>query len=366
VTVRALAVRLRPMLGPLWPLARRLARRLGVHPSVPPPSAPPPAPVLQGAAGPCVAGIELHLCTVFQSYLLVRGVLTLAPGAVQAALEVEVTQDGARPPQLWRVVESHGGGLLEFAAEVLVGRTAPPAGALLRFRSGDHESAWHLRDLLLTAQVRDLRSLMPRFQQMVADRAAAGERPAMLDIGGRARSGVQRSELFPDCDVTVLDIVAEPGVDVVGDAHEMSRLFPAESFDFAMSISVFEHLLMPWKVAIELNRVLKPGGVALIHTHQTEGMHDRPWDFLRFSDTAWAGIFNRYTGFEVICTDLSRYMHAVPAVLLEGVDGPECGGGFQCSGVMVRKTGPALVEWAVPLADVVKTSYPQGADAQPV
>ena len=350
------------MLGPLWPVARRVAKRLGLYTPVPPPSE--PAPASQREAGPCVAGIELHLCTVFHSYLLLRGVLTLAEGAAERGLEVEVIQDGGRPPQLWRVIDSHGGGSLEFAVEALVGRTTPPAAATLRFRSGGHETSWRVSDLLLTAQIRDLRSLMPRFQQAVADHVAAGVRPAMLDIGGRARSGVQRSQMFPDCDVTVLDIVDEPGVDVVGDAHVMSRLFPADSFDFVLSVSVFEHLLMPWKVAVEMNRVMRTGGIALIHTHQTEGMHDLPWDFLRFSDTAWAGIFNRYTGFEVICTDLSRYMHVVPAVLLEEVDGPVCGGGFQCSGVMVRKTGPVLVDWPVPLGDVVKTSYPQGADAQ--
>jgi hypothetical protein len=221
-------------------------------------------------------------------------------------------------------------------------------------------------DLLPVAQRRDLRTLMPEFQQATRDLAAReGRRPVLVDLGGRARSRNQMSEYFPDCEVSVFDIVAAPEVDVVGDAHLLSQHYPPESVDFILSVSVFEHLLMPWKVAVEMSRVMRTGGIALVHSHQAEGMHDRPWDFLRFSDTAWSGVFNRYTGFEIVRVDLSRFMHVVPAVMLEGIDRSDGAGGFQCSAVIVRKIGPALVDWPVPLGEVVKTSYPQGADAHP-
>ncbi|HME78232.1 MAG TPA: class I SAM-dependent methyltransferase [Mycobacterium sp.] len=66
----------------------------------------------------------------------------------------------------------------------------------------------------------------------------------ILDIGGRARSGVDRRGEYPGCDLIVFDRVADPTVDVVGDAHALSSHFPAESFDFIVSIAVFEHLLI--------------------------------------------------------------------------------------------------------------------------
>ena len=50
-------------------------------------------------------------------------------------------------------------------------------------------------------------------------------------------------------------------MDVVGDAHTLSRHYPDAAFDAVMAFSVLEHLLMPWKLVIELNRVLKPGGI---------------------------------------------------------------------------------------------------------
>lgn len=343
-----------------------LMRRAGPAPGVSGPMAPPLAGI-----GP-VRGVELQTCTLFYSLLRLHGIaavqdaMRLGPDALRAGFVVRLLCDGTAAPQKFTVVRVHVDGSVEFTVEALVDRARPVEGTVVELSYGGVPTAWPLAALMPAAQSRDQRSLMPEFQRAVAAHAARGVRPAMLDIGGRARSQVQRSEMFPDCDVKVMDIVADPGVDIVGDAHELSKLLPAESFDFAMSISVFEHLLMPWKVAVELNRVMRPGGMVLVHTHQTIGMHDMPWDFLRFSDAAWAGIFNRYTGFEVVKTDMSRFLHVVPSVLLDPTVDFENAGGFECSSVIVRKTGPAQVEWAVPLGDVVKTSYPQGADAQPV
>jgi hypothetical protein len=67
-----------------------------------------------------------------------------------------------------------------------------------------------------------------------------------------------------------------------------------------MSLSVFEHLAMPWKVAVEMAKVMAPGAVAYIQTHQTYPIHDAPWDYWRMSKDAWPALFNRSTGFEIL------------------------------------------------------------------
>ena len=136
----------------------------------------------------------------------------------------------------------------------------------------------------------------------------------LLDIGGRARSGLDRRRQFRIRDYVVLDILAGSNVDVVGDAHTLAASFPAASFDAILSVSVFEHLLMPWTVVTQMNEVLKPNGIALVFTHQTLGMHDLPWDFSRFSDTAWDALFNEHTGFEIVERALDRMQHIVPAI----------------------------------------------------
>ncbi len=296
-------------------LLRRVARRLlRGQPAM----AAMPAPTGGVGPGPVIA-VSLQACTLFFSYLRLRGLAAVdearwgAEATMRALFSARLLCDGVAPPAKLEILRFLDDGSLEFVLEAMIDRARPVEGTELELSYDGEPTRWALALLIPSAVAGDLRSMMPEFQRAVADRAAAGARPAMLDIGGRARSRVQRSELFPDCDVTVLDIVADPGVDVVGDAHELSRLFAPDSFDFAMSISVFEHLLMPWKVAVELNRVMRPGGFVLVHTHQTIGMHDMPWDFLRYSDAAWAGIFNRYTGFEVIKTDMSRFLHIVPA-----------------------------------------------------
>jgi SAM-dependent methyltransferase len=148
----------------------------------------------------------------------------------------------------------------------------------------------------------------------------------------------------------------------VGDAHELSAHFPEGHFDFAMSLAVFEHLLMPWKVAVEMNRVLRTGGLAYVWAPQSHPLHDMPWDFFRFSDASWHALFNRRTGFEVVATDMSMQVHIVPRVLPEQSADSEHTLGYLSSEVLVRKIGPAEVDWPVRLAEVTDTMYPTDSD----
>ncbi len=184
------------------------------------------------------------------------------------------------------------------------------------------------------------------------------EGATLLDIGGRARSQVDRSRDFPNASVTVLDILDDENVDVVGDAHELSALFPPDSFDAVQSVSVFEHLMMPWKVVVEMNRVLKTGGIGFVATHQTIGMHDLPWDFWRFSDTAWDALFNEATGFEIVDRALSSEQFIVPFVYRPSGPYPERSAGYESSAVTFRKTGPCRVDWPVKLGEISDTMYP--------
>jgi SAM-dependent methyltransferase len=77
------------------------------------------------------------------------------------------------------------------------------------------------------------------------------------------------------------DIQALPGVDVVCDATALA--FEDNKFDYVWSNAVLEHVREPWKVAAEIARVLKPGGVAIIHTPFLEYVHGWPDDYYRFT-----------------------------------------------------------------------------------
>ena len=191
--------------------------------------------------------------------------------------------------------------------------------------------------------------------------AAMAARPPgrLLEIGSRARSGVTRRDWAqPGWDYSGFDIKSGPNVDVVGDAHALSRHYPAAQFDAVMAFSVLEHLLMPWKFVIELNRVLKPGAVGLFTTHQCWPLHDQPWDFWRFSDTAWAGLLNAATGFEVIAARMGEPAYLVAQRCSPATAFAEHPAGALASFVFFRKIGETRLEWPVELSAITATAYP--------
>lgn len=122
----------------------------------------------------------------------------------------------------------------------------------------------------------------------------------VLEIGSRDVSGSIRKGCFSNGDgYTGFDFHAGKNVDVVGDAHMLSHYFENDSFDAIFSFSVFEHLAMPWKVVIEMNRVLKPGGLLFIATHPCWPAHEQPWDFWRFQVESFGVLLNNKTGFQI-------------------------------------------------------------------
>lgn len=260
----------------------------------------------------------------------------------------------------------HGGVLPDlgpgkgFSVEILLREDEFPEAGKLVFRTS--------RDVDLTIRLTDLisdrrgRSEGGQTFRYFRDRVAMAPGARLLDVGGRDRSEVGDRKEFPGAQVTVVDVLPGPRVDVVGDAHQMSDLFPADHFEFVHSRSVFEHLLMPWKVALEINKVLKPGGLVFISTHQTIGLHDQPWDFLRFSRDAWPGFFNPATGFEIIAAYEEAPQFIIPWLWSEGKRFAEASVGFEASGVLARKTGVSTLDWPVKTADIIETAYPDVPD----
>jgi SAM-dependent methyltransferase len=198
--------------------------------------------------------------------------------------------------------------------------------------------------------------LLERMRSLVAEHPA----PRVLEIGGRARSGVLHRDIYgPVAEYVGLDVLPGEGVDVVADAHEMSAALGGERFDFACSYMVWEHLAMPWKVVLELNRVLVTGGHAYVVAPQTCGMHDLPWDFFRFSDSAFRALFAAETGFEVLEVERGVPMHLFPFIGLDPIwRDAEAAAGFFAVGALVRKTGPTELSWPADASRVVSAPYP--------
>ena len=188
-----------------------------------------------------------------------------------------------------------------------------------------------------------------------------GSRPPgrLLEIGSRARSGNEYRSFVPaEWEYTGLDVKTGPNVDLVGDAHELSSVVGDRRFDAVFSVSVFEHLLIPWKVILEVNRVLLDDGLLFITTHQTFPLHDQPWDFFRFSDRAWVSMLNDDTGFEIVDTALGEPATVVPRAANRATWNPQPEPAFLLSCVLARKVGDARVSWPVDAKQLLVSEYP--------
>jgi SAM-dependent methyltransferase len=123
----------------------------------------------------------------------------------------------------------------------------------------------------------------------------------ILEIGSREVTGKSDARArFSKAEYVGFDFYPGSNVDVVGDAHKLSQYFGDQRFDIIYSIAVFEHFAMPWVVAVEIAKLLKPGGIIFVETHLSHGSHERPWHFFQFSDMALRVLFSPALGFECI------------------------------------------------------------------
>ncbi len=200
-------------------------------------------------------------------------------------------------------------------------------------------------------------ALFDRFVEQV--NAIHGAR--VLEIGSRARSGNTRVHRFPTGEYVGFDVIAGENVQVVGDAHALSSYFPSDHFDAVFGVSVFEHLAMPWKVIMEINRVLKPGGTVCVFTHPTYPPHDRPWDFWRYGPEAFEVLFSAPTGFQLVDCAEGLACSIVPLASEPPLVGLWREPAFLAVTALARKVGPpdSRVRWDVPLPEVLSTRYPR-------
>lgn len=107
----------------------------------------------------------------------------------------------------------------------------------------------------------------------------------VLEVGSRVVTGACNREKFRSAEYIGFDIYEGDNVDVVGDAHILSSYFD-DKFDLIFCSAVFEHLAMPWKVSVEIIKLLKLNGYVFIETHYSYSSHERPWHFFQFSENA--------------------------------------------------------------------------------
>lgn len=184
----------------------------------------------------------------------------------------------------------------------------------------------------------------------------------ILEIGSRNVTGTVFRDFFSCAHYVGFDYYPGENVDVVGDAHELSKYFN-QRFDLIFCSAVFEHLAMPWKVSLEIIKLLKKGGHVFIETHYSYSSHERPWHFFQYSENALDVLFPKKFGMQCIkkgCSNLieGRFTEYASEYLVgQKVKGLYCHSEYL--GQKVEEV--EALQWEnVQLADVAKsTEYPR-------
>lgn len=98
--------------------------------------------------------------------------------------------------------------------------------------------------------------------------------------------------------VTNLDIMEGPNVDIVADAHDLP--FGNHEFDTIVMQAVLEHLHSPKRAIEEAFRVLKPGGYIYLEVPFLQGFHADPHDYYRFTQVGLDKLVCKYGKVELV------------------------------------------------------------------
>ena len=138
-------------------------------------------------------------------------------------------------------------------------------------------------DFSRRSKLRDIgRWYVTRFVEEVSNSLPPGS--SVLDAG--AGECVYK-QLFSHCQYKAIDLaVGEDkwnygNLDYIGPLHDMP--IPDDSFDAVLCTQVLEHLEWPRESVKEMYRVLKPGGRLFVTVPMSQGEHQVPYDFFRYT-----------------------------------------------------------------------------------
>jgi SAM-dependent methyltransferase len=114
-------------------------------------------------------------------------------------------------------------------------------------------------------------------------RARGHGRPARVLVVGGAVIGEGMQALLEDREIELVeaDVAVGPRTDVICDAHSLP--FAEGTFDAVVCQAVLEHVADPPRVAGEIHRVLKPGGLVYSEIPFMQQVHEGAYDFTRFT-----------------------------------------------------------------------------------
>jgi len=119
------------------------------------------------------------------------------------------------------------------------------------------------------------------------------KRPRILVIGAGVM-GIGADQLYGDGNLELIstDVYASPSTGLLCDAHKLP--FESQTFDGVWIQAVLEHVLDPSVVVAEIHRVLKPNGYVYAETPFMQQVHERAYDFSRFTRSGHRWLFRQF------------------------------------------------------------------------
>jgi SAM-dependent methyltransferase len=95
--------------------------------------------------------------------------------------------------------------------------------------------------------------------------------------------------LFLETEFYGCDMREGPGVDIVLDLHDID--LPLDAAGTVIALDTLEHVERPWEAMAEIQRVLKPGGIAILTSVMRFPIHGYPNDYWRFTPEGLRSLF---------------------------------------------------------------------------
>lgn len=118
--------------------------------------------------------------------------------------------------------------------------------------------------------------------------------------------------------VTTFDQLKLPGIDVVGDVHNLSRYFKEDEFDTVLCSEIFEHTKDPLRAIEEIKKVLKKGGVFIGSAPTTIELHGEEYGhYWNITPQGWEYILRDFQIVDMKLRGIRPYIShvAVKAIL---------------------------------------------------
>lgn len=129
----------------------------------------------------------------------------------------------------------------------------------------------------------------------------------VLNIGAGGEIGNIVNDLKKKNNVITIDIDPDRNPDIVMDATNLE--FDSNSFDVVFIMEILEHIKEPQKAVDEIFRVLKDEGIVVFSTPFVFGIHDKPYDFFRYTRYGILEVFKKYKSIEI--KERNDYLHTI-------------------------------------------------------